>query len=656
MHAGGKMNREGGEFFMGRRWKRGILVSKREGSCTPTPSWNFGLIKPDGLFIQDSNFPTNRKPNLSARKLGAHLWEVQSQPKLRVANMSRYGPRLNQFGEEACGVFRQRGEAPSEAFQSSGGSLRNQAAFLPAERKKRVKRVEQAQQSLSPSTYHSSLERVPSRAAITSNCSLNSNSEMGESSYTLKTSTDLLKVLNRIWSLEERHALDMSLVNMLKQELNESRAQIKEPLQGKRRDKQELDNTSNRVAGNKVSRKSKEQDRVKVLVNSVEVKLEDERKLRKYSENLCYKRVRELSATKVLLRDALKELELERKRRTMLEDLCDEFARGIREYEQQVRLLKQQPRVDQIGRNGDSGLILHVSEAWLDERMQMKLADDSNVQKTSVLDRLNSEIEFFLEAKRPSCAKKYDHVYSSKRASKSNIFRHSLESIHLNDPSSAPWNENEEDDSDFVGVHFSRFNRVASSKNENGFNCRQEVEITSDDHRKETDRLKMTKKIILSGKAVKGGFNRPRRQTQSPEFVKERMHQLGNNYKDLSKASPGNTDETTNARIQRTAVMERASASRNHSWASEIKKIQYEDNHMDHVFDLSTFTDPCSPVKKWMSETTTADPNVSESSTSSHRTLKPDTLKAKLLEARLERQRSSARASKDLSQVEQSCE
>ncbi|XP_073023735.1 uncharacterized protein [Primulina eburnea] len=655
MYAGGKMNREGGEFFMGRWWKRGILVGKREGSCTPTPSWNFGLIKPDGLFIQDSNFPTNREPNLSARKLGAHLWEVQSQPKLRGANMSRYGPRSNQFGEEACGVFRQRGEAPSETFagqQSSGGSLRNQAAFLLAERKKRV---EQAQQSLSPSTYHSSLEMVPSRAAITSNCSLNSNSEMGESSYTLKTSTDLLKVLNRIWSLEERHALDMSIVNMLKQELNESRARIKVLLQGKRRDKQELDNTSNRVAGNKVSRKNKEQDRVKDLVKSVEVKLEDERKLRKYSENLCYKRVRELSATKVLLRDALKELELERKRRAMLEDLCDEFASGIRKYEQQVRLLKQQPRVDQIGRNGDNGLILHVSEAWLDERKQVKLADDSNVQKTSVLDRLNSEIEIFLEAKRPGCAKKYDHVYSSKRASKSNIFRHSLESIHLNDPSSAPWNANEEDDSDFVGLHFSRFNRVASSKNENGFNCRQEVEITSDDHLKETDRLKMTKKIILSGKAVKGGFNRPRMQTRSPEFVKERMHQLGNNYKDLSKESPGNTDETNNARIQRrTAVMERASASRNLSWASEIKKIQYEDNHMDHVFDLSTFTDPCSPVKKWISETTAEDPNVSESSTSSHRTLKPNTLKAKLLEARLERQRSSARASKDLSQVDQS--
>ncbi|XP_075519240.1 uncharacterized protein LOC142553115 [Primulina tabacum] len=655
MNEGGKMKGDEskwGVFFVGRRWKRGIFVGKMEGNCTPSPSWNFGLLKPDGLLIQDSNFPTNRKPDLSARKLGAHLWEVQFQPKLRVANMSKYGPGLNHFGEEACGVFRQVGEAQAETSaeqQSSGVSLRNQVALLLAERNQRVKRVEQAQQPVSPSSYQSSLEMVPSRTAFTSNWSLNSNSEMGESSYTLKTSTDLLKVLNRIWSLEERHALDMSLVNMLKRELNESQSRTK-VLQGKRRDKKELDDTSTRVAGNKVSRKNKEQDRVKHLVKSVEVKLEDERKLRKYSENLSYKRVRELSATKILLRDALEELELERKRLAMVEDLCDEFASGIREYEQQLRFLNQQSSVDQIGRNGDSGLILHVSEAWLDERMQMKLADDNNVQKTSVLDRLSSEIEIFPGAKRTGCAKKCDCV-SSKSASKRNIFRHSFESIHLNDPSSAPWNANEED-SDCIGVHFSRLNRVASLKNEDGFDRRQEVEITSDDYPKEKDRLKATKNIILSGKAVKGGFNRHSVQARSQEFLRERKHQLGN--KDSSKASAGNTDETYNARIRRkTEVRERVSTSRNHSWASEIKKLEYEDNYMDHLFDPSTFTDPYSPLKKWISEATTADPNISESSSSFHdRTLKSNTLKAKLLEARLEHQRPRARASKDLSQVD----
>ncbi|XP_073146853.1 uncharacterized protein At5g41620-like isoform X2 [Henckelia pumila] len=655
---GGKMKGEEeskrrGEFFMGRRWERGILVGEREGNCTPSPSWNFGLFTPDGLLIQDSNFPTNRKPYLSARKLGAHLWEVQSPPKLSVANMSKYGPGLNHFGEEACGVFRQVGEARSEpsAEQSSGFSLRNQVALLLAEHNQRVQRVEQAQRAVSPSSYRSSLEMVPSRTAFTSNWSLNSNSEMGESSYTLKTSTDLLKVLNRIWSLEERHALDMSLVNMLKRELNESQSRIKELLLGKRRDNQELNDASKRVARNKVSRKNKEKEQVKHLGKSVDVKLEDERKLRKYSEKLCYKRVQELSATNVLLHDALEELELERKRRAMLENLCDEFASGIREYEQQVRFLKKQSSVDQIGRNGDSGLILHVSEAWLDERIQMKLADDNNVQKISVLDRLSSEIEIFLGAKRSDCVNKCDRV-SSKRASRSNIFRHSLESIHLNDPSSGPWNANEEDDSDCIGVHFSQLNRVASLKNEDGFGMRHEVEITSDDHPKETGRLKRTKKIISSGKAAKNGFNWPSMQARSQEFVKERKHQLGN--KDSSKASAGNTDETYNARMRRkTEVRERVSTSRNHSWASKIKKLEYEDNNMDPLVDPSTFTDPYSPVKKWISEATSADPNISESSSSfQDRTLKPNTLKAKLLEARLERQRSRARASKDLSQVD----
>ncbi|KAL6493981.1 hypothetical protein OROGR_031890 [Orobanche gracilis] len=70
--------------LVGEKLRRGILVGGREGKSTPPPTWKFGLGQTDGTIIQD---PTNSKNILSARKLGANLWESQPQVNLRVGSM-----------------------------------------------------------------------------------------------------------------------------------------------------------------------------------------------------------------------------------------------------------------------------------------------------------------------------------------------------------------------------------------------------------------------------------------------------------------------------------------------------------------------------------------------------------------------------------------
>ncbi|KAE8693855.1 Detected protein of confused Function [Hibiscus syriacus] len=159
-----------------------------------------------------------------------------------------------------------------------------------------------------------------------------------------------------------------SLVSALKMELDHSRGQIKELLREKQAERQEIDNLMKQVTEHKLVRKNKEQDRIKAAVQPVRDELEKERRLRKRSESMHRKLARELS-----------------------ENLCDEFARGIREYEQEVRFLKHRHEIDHVDGENPERLILHISEAWLDERMQMKLTEGKTdtKEKNSVVDMLS---------------------------------------------------------------------------------------------------------------------------------------------------------------------------------------------------------------------------------------------------------------------------
>lgn len=224
-----------------------------------------------------------------------------------------------------------------------------------------------------------------------------------EPHYNIKTSTELLKVLNRIWSLEEQHAANISLIKALKTELAHSRVRIKELLRYQHADRHELDGVVKQLAEEKLSRKNKEVEKISSAVQSVRKELEDERKLRKRSESLQRKLARELAEVKSKLSNCVKELERGNKSKMTMEILCDEFAKGIKSYEEEIRVLKQKNLdKDWAGREEGDHMVLHIAESWLDERMQMRLegGDTLNGNNSSVLDKLEVEIETFLQAKR----------------------------------------------------------------------------------------------------------------------------------------------------------------------------------------------------------------------------------------------------------------
>ncbi|KAL7121485.1 hypothetical protein ACP275_02G184900 [Erythranthe tilingii] len=454
-----------------------------------------------------------------------------------------------------CFFYKDRDCCVKKIFSKlkNGVNSRKQNSPSLTRHNRRVEKVAQAQQTLSTASYCSSMEVAPHRPAISPNSSLPSTSKFGESSHSLKTSTELLKVLNRIWSLEEKHALDMSLVKTLRNELDQSHARIQELLQDKKTELNKIDTLTKQVSEYK-----------------------SELKLKRNSEKRHKKLTTELLEIKSLFSNALTELEQERKARTLIEDLCDEFAKGIREYEQELRLTKHKSSKDKIPRKGNDRLVLHISEAWLDERAQMKLAGTRDVlEKQSSLDKLIVEIEAFLQVK---------------QSSKSDILSRSLESMHLNEPASAPWKGNEEDDSASISNHCAQFRHA----NETG--------------QSENEESPATKKSRMENSYDAKSLQR---------FYRNRISDADVELKD--------------ARI------------RNRALESEDKRVRiWESNCVEGSFDAGVFAGPPSPVRKW-----TTDHEICVSSSPGwQKSMKADTLKAKLMEARLESQQSRARISK----------
>ena len=485
------------------------------------------------------------------------------------------------------------------------------------------------------------LQVAPYNPAMTPTSSLDFKGRMGESHYSLKTSTELLKVLNRIWSLEEQHASNIALIKALKTELDHAHVKMKEMLRQRQADRREMDDLIKEIAEDKLVRKNKEEDRIKAAIQSVRDELENERRLRKRSESLHRKFARDLSETKSSLVNSLNEIERERKSRMLLEDLCDEFARGIKHYENLVHCLK--PKSDRItaGRADLDGLILHISEAWLDERMQMQQEhNETNIGK-SVVEKLQLEIESFLEAKRNDT--KNDQLLKDRRSS--------LESVPLHEAASAPRAGDDEDsqdsDSHCFELNKPNNNNTIAHENEN-----------AEDHIDETGKSNDVQRKL-------GSHERSKSRTPSSLQVRfeeqmawarscigNKKAQLVNIEQDKAEAlhaEPNKPSKAENCQDADIGSNERRnsphpihSSNSSHILDSLIRnQLSLKDGDNAHPEDTygeascsnSGWRNQASPVRQW----TVAAPEINTTQSSSLKLppgLKENTLHAKLLEAR----------------------
>ncbi|XP_054790293.1 uncharacterized protein LOC129295758 isoform X2 [Prosopis cineraria] len=218
----------------------------------------------------------------------------------------------------------------------------------------------------------------------------------------------------------------------------------------------QIKSLTKQTAEKKFVRRNNANDRLKIAVQSVEEELEGETRSRRHSESLHCRLALELSEVKSLFYGSLRALERERKARILLENLCDEFAIGIKDYKQEVRSLKHKSeKSDDVGVDNLDRLLVDISEAWLDERMQMKEAKsgDDLVEINSVVDKLGFDIETFLRAKGSVNLRKYGNSYPEELVREVYPCQYySLDSFPLKDQSiGAPVNVHDDDNAKNFG-------------------------------------------------------------------------------------------------------------------------------------------------------------------------------------------------------------
>uniref|UniRef100_A0A0D9WQR3 Uncharacterized protein n=1 Tax=Leersia perrieri TaxID=77586 RepID=A0A0D9WQR3_9ORYZ len=636
-----------------RRGLAAARVRRRAGQVTPSPSWKLEASPPrpeekPSAAADSTAAGAGRRSSAaaSARQLGATLWEIQDVIKVAGAGGGRRIRRRERRGIAGAG---DRDDDEADRPQSSWGGGEHLSTSLMEHDKLHGERSH-ARQSLSPASYTSSIGAATINL-VSPTRSLDCRARSREVGTQLKTSTELLKVLNRIWSLEEQHAADVSAIKGLKSELQHSYARVQELMQERQRYQYEIDSLVRQVSDDKMARKSKDQEKVRAALRSLQEELEDERHLRKHSESLHRKLKRELSEVKSAFLKAVKDLEKEKKATHLLENLCDEFALGIRNYEEEVRLLKQK-HVKRYEHKFDKSVV-HISEAWLDERMQMQNADprDALAERISITERLNSEIHSFLNTRRSSKPND-DKLYISNENQDASLCRQSLESVHLNGATSAPQLAEDDDDNSIASdLHCFELSMPGHTiQNNDRAGARQRVTGCM--------YSPMRRLEFSNGKTIEGS----RISTASPCSKKDKARPNGTREhliastpeispcNDAKSASRGAQDETVMTQVSQRLhddLLKIKSEAPQHAYLGQksndhhLRAGQFcESTASGNVYDLR------SPARQLNNQRSSLDHEISESSPMHPLEGKEsNTLKAKLLQARLEGQHARMRAS-----------
>ncbi|XP_019163961.1 PREDICTED: uncharacterized protein At5g41620-like isoform X2 [Ipomoea nil] len=388
------------------RLKRAVLVGKRGGSSTPVPMWKMmdASTSPASQnnansckYLEGNGGDRGKEFLVSARKLAATLWEINGVSTLRgkenVEKMSEEG----ESGRKGRGLKSSKLASNSLPLQLSHPS--HSPVSEEMERSKvgshRRRASAGSEKILQPAH---SLQSVCLMEVDEAQPQPHGNSKtrqrLKDVRHGLTTSKELLKVLSRVWGLEEQQATCLSLFAALKTELDRACAQVTKLIQ----EQKDIDFVLKQFEEEKAVWKIKEQDRIQ---SSIAGELKTEKKLRKQTERLNKKLGRELADAKASVSKATKELESERRAREILEQVCDELARGIGEDRAEVEELKRESAKvrEEVEKERE---MLQLADVLREERVQMKLSEAKYEfeEKNAAVDELKTELEAYLKFKR----------------------------------------------------------------------------------------------------------------------------------------------------------------------------------------------------------------------------------------------------------------
>ncbi|XP_048429272.1 uncharacterized protein LOC103951353 [Pyrus x bretschneideri] len=367
------------------RLKRaGLPTGKRSRPETPLLKWKIDQGPEErqghGERGRDQNAPEEervdggrrkgrkgKEASLSARKLAAGLWRLQS-PEMGSGVPGRNGQLGFQpdIGHIGVPFLRNRN---SKTYASEANDLL------------------QSPRSTSRNGFLSKL----------------SNSVMeGQTKWDpvcLKTSDEVRQIYSQMKLLDQR-ASAVSVVSVLEAELEQARARIQELEMERRSSKKKLEHFLRNVSEERVSWRSREHEKVRAFIDDIKSELNQERKSRQRTEILNSKLVNELADVKLSAKRYMQDYEKERKARELIEEVCDELAKEIGEDKAEVEALKRESmklreEVDEERK------MLQMAEVWREERVQMKLVDAKVAveERYSLMNKLLADLENFLTSR-----------------------------------------------------------------------------------------------------------------------------------------------------------------------------------------------------------------------------------------------------------------
>ncbi|KAJ8526362.1 hypothetical protein K7X08_028839 [Anisodus acutangulus] len=385
------------------RLKRAVLVGKRgtSNSTTPVPLWKMRnsrspSLKNDSgsssskLFKNLQAIGTDKDLSVSARKLGATLWEINGV----VATHTKKDENLL--------------KSSASRFGSAALKLADPSQISPV-----AERMERSKVASHRRTSIGSQKLVQTDFSLQNGCLIEvdqtqnhvpsvNRQRLKDVKNALSASKELLKVLNHVWSLEEHQSTCLSLFLAMKAELDRACIQMTKLIHEQRYNNHgEVDVLLKQFEEEKTAWKLKEQDKIHAALTSIAKELKVEKKLRKQTERLNKKLGKELADTKSSLSKAAKELEGEKRAREILEQVCDELARGIGEDRAEVEELKRQSAKvrEEVEKERE---MLQLADVLREERVQMKLSEAKYQfeEKNAVVDKLRNELEAYLRSKK----------------------------------------------------------------------------------------------------------------------------------------------------------------------------------------------------------------------------------------------------------------
>ncbi|MCL7034103.1 hypothetical protein MKW94_019925 [Papaver nudicaule] len=413
-------------------------------STTPVPNWKI-MIKnnnnsnsrsspkypppPPGAGNGSSRLGKGKQqhshtPQVSARKLGATLWEMNEMPssasprivELEQTSSSSSGTRRIRRRRRGRGRASERipdsilshlsdpSHSPvSDRMDRSGAGKRTSTTSRRLRDHHRCNDDRGGGGGYDSMSNASFMEiEMHSRGRTPSvSSTVGGKSRLKDLSNGLTTSKELLKILHRIWGLQEQHSCGVSLISALHTELERSRLLVDQMIHEKRSDRHEIEHLVKRIADEKVLWKIQEQERMRAALDSVAADLAVERKHKRRSEIFIKKLGSELSETKEALLKALQELESEKRKRQMMEQVCDELAQVGEDKAEAEKIKRESAKVrEEVEKEKE---MLQLADRLREERLQMKpsssKAQYQYEEKNAAEDQLSNELGVFLSNK-----------------------------------------------------------------------------------------------------------------------------------------------------------------------------------------------------------------------------------------------------------------